>query len=434
MKIALVFCSIDEVFAKYKAGVFSIFESNPPLGLCSIGTVAKIRGHKVKIFDQLLHRYSSDELITVIEDFCPDIIGFACTSLNIETSLLCARKLKSDAGYICFAGGIHITLCANQIARESIFDFLLIGEGEEIFETVLAVMEKKGLKGLENLEQTGFLGNGKNCNVNTAVLSNVNQPIIDRSLLEISLYSNKGALLDEMPCYSLFSSRGCPFSCKFCSKPSYFRNYRQRKIDDVIQEIHELVDKYGAKSVSFREDNFTANLSHLHTFCQRMIEEFQGKLPWECESRAELSKDTLQMMYTSGCRGIWCGIETMVPRWNDWINKKLKKENVIRFYDNCKQIGIKTGALFMFGFPYQTDEELQEDINFAINLPTEFSAFQCMAIFPGSPLTQYYEQHAELCHKVTKNVAIALTKGNTYQEMIQKEYEINRIIRSNRLS
>ena len=220
LKIALVFCSIDEVFAKYKAGVFSIFESNPPLGLCSVGTIAKNRGHKVKIFDQLLHRYSSDELIAAIKNFCPDMTGFACTSLNIETSLLCAQKLKSDSGCICFAGGIHITLCADQIARERIFDFLLSGEGEEIFETVLAVMEKNGLQGLENLEKKGFWGNGKDCNTNSniAVLSTVNQPIIDRSLLENSLYSNKGALLDEMPCYSLFSSRGCPFSCKFCSK------------------------------------------------------------------------------------------------------------------------------------------------------------------------------------------------------------------------
>ena len=52
-KIALVFCHIDEVFTNYEAGVFSIFESNPPLGLCSVGTIAKNKGHSVKIFDLL---------------------------------------------------------------------------------------------------------------------------------------------------------------------------------------------------------------------------------------------------------------------------------------------------------------------------------------------------------------------------------------------
>lgn len=434
LKIALVFCHIDEVFTNYKVGVFSIFESNPPLGLCSVGTIAKSRGHSVKIFDQLLHHYTLDQLVAAIENFTADMIGFACTSLNIETSISCAKKLKADTNCVCFAGGIHVTLCTNQVAMEGIFDFLLSGEGEELFELVLSTLENNGMQEVMNIDKAGFWSTCHNDDKGMAVLSDIDQPILDRSLLEISLYTNKGALLKESPCYSLFSSRGCPFSCKFCSKPIYFKNYRHRNINNVMTEIHDLIDKYGAKAISFREDNFTADEKYLQTFCRRMEDEFQGKLPWECESRAELSKNTIQMMYNAGCRGIWCGIETMVPKWNNWINKKLKKEDVLRFYDDCSQIGIKTGALFMFGFPNQTDRELHEDISFAMSLPTEFSAFQCMAIFPGSPLSNFYKQHPELCHNVTKNVAIALTEGYTYQDMIQKEHDINKIIKSNRVS
>ena len=433
LKIALVFCHIDEVFSNYKAGVFSIFESNPPLGLCSVGTIAKNKGHSVKIFDQLLRRYTLDQLVVAIENFAPDMIGFACTSLNIETSISCAKKLKADTGCICFAGGIHVTLCTNQVAMAGAFDFLLSGEGEELFDSVLSTLENRGMQGVMNINKIGFWSTSSNEDKGMAVLSDINQPILDRSLMEITLYSNKGALLEERPCYSLFSSRGCPFSCKFCSKPSYFRKYRHRNINNVMAEIHVLIDKYGAKAISFREDNFTADEKYLQTFCQSMEDEFQGKLPWECESRAELSKNTIQMMYNAGCRGIWCGIETMVPKWNDWINKKLKKEDVLRFYYDCKQIGIKTGALFMFGFPYQTNKEIYEDIDFAMSLPTEFSAFQCMAIFPGSPLLNFYKKHPELCYNITKNVAIALTKGYTYQDMIQKEHDINKIIKSNRI-
>lgn len=434
LKIALAYCHIDEVFADYKAGVFSIFESNPPLGLCSIGTIAKNEGHEVQIFDQKLRCYSLDQLVAAIKDFAPDMVGFACTSLNIETSLSCAKKLKTEIGCICFAGGIHVTLCTNQVAGEGVFDFLLSGEGEELFGSVLSTLENYGMQCVIDIDKVGFWSIGGDNDKGMAVLSDIDQPILDRSLMDISLYSNKGALLEESPCYSMFSSRGCPFSCKFCSKPIYFRNYRHRNINDVMTEIHNLIEKYGAKAISFREDNFTADEKYLHTFCQRMQDEFHGKLHWECESRAELSKNTIQMMYNAGCRGVWCGIETMVSKWSRWINKKLKKEDVLRFYDDCKQIGIKTGALFMFGFPNQTDKELWEDINFAIRLPTEFSAFQCMAIFPGSPLSNFYKRHPELCHNVTQNVALALTEGHTYQDMIQKEHEINKIIKSNRVS
>ena len=86
MKIALVFCRIDDAFASYPAGVFSIFESNPPLGLAAIGTVAKLRGHTVQIFDQLLYHDSNNRLLERLTAFSPDITGFSCTSLNIQNS------------------------------------------------------------------------------------------------------------------------------------------------------------------------------------------------------------------------------------------------------------------------------------------------------------------------------------------------------------
>lgn len=434
MKIALVFCDIDKIFADYPLGVFSIYESNPPLGLCSIGTIAKQRGCEVKIFDQLLHHYDLDELTESVIEYNPEMVGFACTSLNITTSLICAEKIKKEISCVCFAGGIHITLCANEVSSKGVFDFLLSGEGEEIFDLALSVLEKSGMKGLQNVSRIGIWHDGENSAKGISVLSNIDQPILDRSLLELNLYSNRGALLSETPCYSLFSSRGCPFSCKFCSKPYYFRIYRHRNITEVMLEIHELVCKYGAKAISFREDNFTADKDYLRDFCKKMIDEFSGNLHWECESRAELSKEILELMYAAGCRGIWCGIETMMPKWNKWINKKLNSESVLLFYDNCKQIGIKTGALFMFGFPDQTKAELEYDINFALNLPTEFSAFQCMAIFPGSPLATYYAQNPDICHPITPNVALALTRGCSVKDMIAIEREINLRIKSNRVA
>lgn len=431
MKVALVFCKIDSLFEKCAAGVFSIFESNPPLGLGAIGTVAKNRKHSVKIIDQLLYKYNNDELIDEILKFNPDIVGFSCTSLNIQNSLFCAEQIKNKSKSIVFAGGIHITLCTEKILKKNIFDFLISGEGEEVFEKVLYQLETNN--SINDLNISGLCLAAQQKDNGTAVLSTIDQPIIDRAILEIDLYKNRGALLEERPCYSIFSSRGCPYKCKFCSKPDYFKIYRQRQVEDVIEEIHLLINKYGAKAISFREDNFTVDISRLKVFCYRMIQEFNGEFYWECESRADLPKEILQLMYDAGCRGIWCGVETIVPKWSKWINKGLSKEKVTKFYKECDEIGIRTGALFMFGFPEQTEEEIEEDIQFAISLPTVFSAFQCLAIFPGSPLEDYYKQHSELRYVVTEGVSLALIKGCNYKDMIRKEIEINQKIQSIRL-
>ena len=241
MKIALVFCKIDSLFDECAAGVFSIFESNPPLGVGAIGTVAKNRKHNVKVFDQLLHQYDNNQLIDEILKFNPDIVGFSCTSLNIENSLFCAKKIKCANNSIVFAGGIHITLCTEKILEKNVFDFLISGEGEEVFEQILFQLERNNP--IYNLKISGLWLPENKENKGTAVLSTVDQPIINREILEINLYKNKGALLKETPCYSIFSSRGCPYKCKFCSKPDYFKIYRQRQVENVIEEIHLLIDK-----------------------------------------------------------------------------------------------------------------------------------------------------------------------------------------------
>lgn len=429
MKIALVFCSIDNIFNKCQAGVFSLFESNPPLGLGAIGTIAKEEGHEVRIFDQFLHHYDNERLIKEVLRFEPDIVGFSCTSLNIENSKKCAIELKKNERMV-FAGGIHISLCLEKVRKAHVFDFLISGEGEEVFRDFLN-QYCNGTK-LADIKIKGYSFADDSEVVDNAILCNINQPIIDRSLFELNLYSNKGALLTEQPCYSIFSSRGCPYHCKFCSKPDYFKLYRKLDIDRVIQEIKELISVYGAKSISFREDNFTIDINRLKLFCGRMIDEFSGNFFWECESRADLPKDVLQLMFDAGCRGIWCGVETVVPKWSEWINKELTKEKVVKFYDDCEDIGIKTGALFMFGFPYQTDEEIDADVEFATSLPTVFSAFQCLAIFPGSPLFDFYNENPSLKYDITEGVSLGLIQGHTFQEMISMEREINRRIKSSR--
>ena len=432
MNVALVFCGTDKIFSEFAAGTFSTFESNPPLGLAAIGTTALFRSCDVRIYDQTLMRKSNEALVREILSFEPNIVGFSCTSFNLENSIECAVRLKSQIKCLVFAGGIHISLCAPQVLSRRGFDFMISGEGEEVFSEVLdSLIAGKNISSLE-IPGLWHKDTGKNCG--TAILKNINQPAIDRSIFPLEQYRNKGALLEDMPCYSLFRSRGCPYRCRFCSKPAYFKIYRHRDCEQVIQEIEYLIDDFGAKAISFREDNFTVNSKSLEEFCEAMIYNFGGKFFWECESRAELSTQTLTMMYKAGCRGIWCGVETVNPKWQKWINKMIPPETVIKFYDDCKNIGIKTGALFMLGFPYQTDEELKQDVDFAMRLPVSFSAFQVLALFPGSPLKGFYDAHPELCARVNENISLALTAGMNAHEMIEREHRVNTEIRSSRLN
>ena len=92
---------------------------------------------------------------------------------------------------------------------------MINGEGEEVCSEVLdAIIAGKNIR---NLEIPGLWHKDTEKNCGTTILKNINQPIVeDREILYLAQYKNKGALLDEIPCYSLFSSRRCPY--KFLNK------------------------------------------------------------------------------------------------------------------------------------------------------------------------------------------------------------------------
>lgn len=423
MKIVLVYCHIDEVFRVNKAGAFNLYESNPPLGVGSLAAVLKRDGHEVVFIDQLSEKHTRTSLAECIANLAPDVTGFSCTSLNIENSARIAEIVKRLYPQTHISvGGIHATLVPQQTSQISFFDSVIAGEGEYSF---LAVVNEIGAYGKIVSDIPGCWIGGKKPLIDVAVLKNISVPYPDRHVLKIQNYKNLGALVDGAPCYSLFQSRGCPYTCTFCSKPSYHKDYRVKVIENTFEEIDVLFSEFGAESISFREDNFTANRAHLKNICKEFQKRYEGAVRWECESRADLTLDELKMMKDAGCDGIWCGIETVSEKWQRWINKKIPKKTVMKFYEDCSKVGISAGGLFMFGFLGQNRKEIEDDIAFSMQLPLEWRYFQSLAVFPGSHATKMYAAKPQLLHYLTEHVALSLIEGYSISDMIALENEIN---------
>ena len=120
MNIALVFCGTEKIFSEFGAGTFSTFESNPPLGLAAIGTTALLRSCSVRIYDQTLMRKDNELLVNEILSFDPHIIGFSCTSFNLEEFIECTVKVKSLSKCLYFCrGNTYITLHFSSFAQKS---------------------------------------------------------------------------------------------------------------------------------------------------------------------------------------------------------------------------------------------------------------------------------------------------------------------------
>ena len=120
---------------------------------------------------------------------------------------------------------------------------------------------------------------------------------------------------------AIMSSRGCPFSCDFCSKPVFGNDFRARAASNVADEIEEVIS-LGYSRIWFADDCFTLDRERLIGICDEIIE--RGlKIGWECLSRVDtLDSETVDKMKQAGCIRMFFGIES----GNDSILALMKKQ------------------------------------------------------------------------------------------------------------
>jgi radical SAM superfamily enzyme YgiQ (UPF0313 family) len=183
----------------------------------------------------------------------------------------------------------------------------------------------------------------------------------------------------------LNTSRGCPYSCKFCAGITVHPKYSQMAAYRVVSHMLDLSDKYGIKNFYFREDNFTANWDRVDAFCQ-MLEGYG--LRWVAESRvAGITPERAERMARSGCAALYLGCESGSNRMLHLMNKQETTEDYRRVFPILHQNYIQTYTTWMYGFPGERGEDslmtqrLIEELT-----PTNVDQF----IFIGIPISDMY--------------------------------------------
>jgi anaerobic magnesium-protoporphyrin IX monomethyl ester cyclase len=116
-------------------------------------------------------------------------------------------------------------------------------------------------------------------------------------------------------------------------------------------------------------------------------------IEWVCDTRADLlSKDILVKMRKAGCKTIWFGVESGSPRVIDIINKGITKEQTLRAFRLCREVGIQVACSFMIGIPGETVKDMEASLKFAKQLDPDWCGFNIYVAYPGSIL---YEEILE---------------------------------------
>ncbi|MDJ0985999.1 MAG: radical SAM protein [Desulfobacterales bacterium] len=368
--------------------------SIPPLGLAYIAGVLRERHFEVDIIDFDLERDKFRNLAKIIDDFCPDILGIAALTLQVDNAYTIAKIVKQKSPEILVVvGGPHPSSLPERTLREAKgnIDIVVIGEGEYTFLEIV-----KG-KNLEDIEGIFYQKNNRIFkNALRPPIANLDElPMPARDLLPIHKYRGWGPL-KKTPTTHLIASRGCPFDCIFCSEKSVFGNrHRKRGPQKIVDEIEYLVNTYGMRELAFYDDLFTLNKTQVLNICKE-IQNRKLKIDWKTLSRVNtVDAEMLTSMKASGCWLISYGFESGSQEILNNIRKKQTIEQCLQAAELTRKAGIKFFGFFMLGNVGETEKTICQTIQLAQKLRPDYFQFTIVRPDPGSYLYNLYRNDIE---------------------------------------
>jgi anaerobic magnesium-protoporphyrin IX monomethyl ester cyclase len=378
-----------------------VFLLNPPspepvrtplLAFCHLAASLRAAGHEVAILDASTPHAprAPDAIAARIAAFGPDAVGIHLKTLHVQPAYALAARLAQRWPIV--AGGPHATIRPDEPFRHGA-TYVVRGEGEPtIAELADALDGRRPVDGILGLSFRGSLGPRHNpARDFLRDLDALPSPTAALDLFDPAWY---GAA-KPIPPAGLLSSRGCPAACTFCANNVTGRRFRYRSADAIVAEIEELQDRFDLRAFSFFDDSFAVGHRRMGELCAA-LRRLRRPVSFTVTAHpAHLDPETLRAMKSAGCGGIDIGMESADPGVLLRIGKGVTVGRVLDVLRWCRELGIHTIVNLMFGWPDETDAELDATIAFMERAAPIAGGFNARGVLVPYPGTAIYDEHHE---------------------------------------
>lgn len=383
-----------------------------PIGLLSISAMVKDICD-LKIFDCLITDFEirktkdftvygtpPEKIKKAIIDFKPDIVGISIPFSTQADSAIAICNICKDANpnTIVLFGGPDASVRYKYLLEETQCDFCVVGEGEKTFHEFVKNYNSRLL--LKDIEGLAYKIDGVIHFKPREFLENLDElPFPAYEIIDIESYLSNKYLYGERSSLkhsiSMITSRGCPYSCIFCSiKLHMGRKYRCHSPDYVLHHIRFLMENYGITNFHFEDDNISLDKNRFEQILDGII---TGNLNIKWDTPNGIRADTLDIsllkkIKRSGCEEITLGIESGNQYvLNNIIKKNTSLDYALSIIQQSKALELKANAFYIIGFPQETIENMKETISLALNTYKKYDVLPVMHI--ATPLygTELYD-------------------------------------------
>ena len=367
------------------------YGNHVPISLLYLGAQLEQEGHTAIVLDR--RTFAAEKAyLEALKNVKADLIGICLYA----TSYARVYKLINQIRRFCpsvkvVLGGPEVS--ANRQEVMELFrnktDYLLSGEAEHTLAQLANCLAEENEVGLESIEGLSFCRDGEICHNPVPIpIKDIDSiPFPKRDLISPAIWKKwyyRAGL--GRPTDVVLTSRGCPFSCRFCYRLT--PGYRARSPENVLAEIGEIHAR-GAKGLIIVDDNFTFERNRCVAILEGILKN-AWRLAIKCRGRVDrIDPELLKLMKRAGVRSMTFGIESGSQKILDAMNKKTTVEQNYEAIRMVLDAGLQCYADLFLGFPGETRETIRETSDFLMKAKPTGINMGCLYPLHG---TKVYEE------------------------------------------
>lgn len=340
-----------------------------PLGILYISAFLEKHGYENDVFDSTFS--TLEKLKEQLIETTPNVVAIYTNLMTKLNVLKIIKYIKTEPllrNTKIILGGPEVRNHTENFLNYGA-DFIIIGEGEETtFELINAIkiadaptqlsMTISSIKGLAYLENSKVITTPER-----SLIKDINVlPFPAREKIDFKPYLNGWKIHHGYSMMSVNTMRGCPYTCKWCSRAVYGGTYRRRSPQLVAQEMKHIKDTYNPDMIWFVDDVFTIHHKWLTEFAAE-VKKQDAIIPYEIISRADrLNEEVIKTLKGSGCFRVWVGAESGSQKIIDAMDRRVDVMQTREMIRLAKQHGLEAGTFIMLGYPGETKQDIKETI------------------------------------------------------------------------
>lgn len=382
----------------YHCGVVESAGRWPNLGFIYIAGELRRAGFEPVIYDAMSRFHTYDEIRAEIEAVKPRFVGVTAITATINDSVkVLAMAKEIDPTIVTIAGGVHPTFCWEELLGEhgDAVDYCVLGEGEVTAPELLEAISNGGA--VRDVAGVAFVENG--VPVRTAerpFLEDLDalHPAWDMvNWDDYPLY-----FIDDAHVAILSSSRGCIYSCSFCSQHKFWQgSYRERDAVKFTDEIEMIYRTYGVNTFFIGDEFPTRNGERWERILDILIDKaLPVHLLMETHVDDILRDGAILWKYRkAGILFIYMGVEAVSPGRLQTFEKDISFESSREAIRLIKEHGMISESSLILGMPDETEESIADTLRLAKLYDPDYMHFLMIAPWPYADLYAQLKPYIE---------------------------------------